>query len=271
MLSCDTVESAPNVPVHHNRINESILASPERRALHWLVKQTPSWVKPDHLTALGVAGAVLALIGFIGVNFSGLCINLIVLGIFLNWLGDSLDGTLARYRDIQRPLFGYFIDHSCDLISQSLIFVGFGFSPYFTLRSALIALSMYLLMSSYTYLKVMTIRTHYLSYGGVGATEMRVALVAWSLGVSWSRSNPMGRGMMNYSVLDEVVGVLAVIVLLGFVWVVGSDLSNFHQYLEEEGSGGGSVSAAAPPDRLPVIPMERRSDASPENYPRSSS
>ena len=104
----------------------------------------------------------------------------VVVGLFLNWFGDSLDGTLARHRGIERPRYGFLLDHSSDLIAQSLIVVGLGISPYFTLPSALFVLSLYLLMSSYTYLRVATEGVHRLSYGGMGATEFRIW---WRAGV----------------------------------------------------------------------------------------
>ena len=216
----------------HERINRGVLAEPERRVLQWLAKRTPAWVTPDHLTALGVAGAILVMIGFVLAQISSYFVSFVILGLFLNWYGDSLDGTLARYRRIERPLFGYFLDHSCDLVSQIFIFMGLGLSPYFTLCSALFALSMYLLMSSYTYLKVMVLRTHHLSYGGMGATELRVVLAGWSLVAIWANFDPTATKMMTYPVLDVVVGVMWVFVFIGFMWMVQKDLVKFRKYFE---------------------------------------
>ena len=256
MPSDATVTSEPEFHMEHERVNRGLLANPERRALHWLAERTPAWVKPDHLTALGAAGAVLVMIGFVCANISPYFVSLVIFGLFLNWYGDSLDGTLARYRQIERPHFGYFIDHSCDLISQTFIFLGLGLSPYFTLRSALFALSMYLLMSSYTYLKVMILRTHQLSYGGMGATELRVVLACWSLIAIWADFDLTGTRLMGYPVLDEVVGAMWVIVFLGFIWMVRSDLSKFRHHFRQDGE-----SAKPAPD-------ERRG-AAPNHYPVS--
>ncbi len=236
--------------MEHGRINRGLLAEPERLALRWLAERTPARVKPDHLTALGVAGALLVMVGFIGARISPYFISLVLIGLFLNWFGDSLDGTLARYRRIERPHFGYFIDHSCDLISQTLIFLGLGFSPYFTLRSALLALSMYLLISSYTYLKVMTLRTHQLSYGGMGATELRVALALWSLVAIAAGSDMVGAQVMSYPVLDEVIGAMWLLIFLGFIWMVRSDLAKFRYRFNESDKLGASVAIPAPERRL---------------------
>lgn len=237
----------------HARLNRGLLAEPERRVLYWLAERIPAWVRPDQLTAIGVAGAVLVLLGFICANISSLFAMLAIFGLFLNWFGDSLDGTLARYRRIERPRVGYFIDHSCDLISQTFIFIGLGCSPYFTLFSALLALSMYLLMSSYTYLKVMILRTHQLSYGGMGATELRLAIVGWSLFAIWFGPGLTGARFQNNPILDDVVGGLWVLVFIGFMAMVWSDLSTFRDAFsddERDRDAAGQAGGMEPPGRL---------------------
>ena len=104
----------------HKRLNGSILAEKERQALLWMAARTPHFISPDHLTILGLIGGVLTAVGFVACRVSHWFLALALLGILLNWLGDSLDGTLARYRKIERPRFGYFVDHSCDLIALTL-------------------------------------------------------------------------------------------------------------------------------------------------------
>ena len=255
--SAEAIRLEPKLHMQHERVNRGFLAEPERRALRWLVERTPMWVRPDHLTAIGVAGALLAMIGFICAHLSPYFVSIVIIGLVLNWYGDSLDGTLARYRRIERPHFGYFIDHSCDLISQTLIFVGFGFSPFFTTRSALIALSMYLLMSSYTYLKVMSLKTHQLSYGGMGATELRVAFACWSIAAAWTHYDPTALKILSYPVLDEVTGALCLIVFLGFVWMVLSDLSRFQKHNNDSSEIDGSATVTLLPRRPIAHPVSR--------------
>lgn len=221
--------------MQHQRVNHGFLAGQEQRALYWLVKRIPAWVKPDHLTAVGVGGAVVVMIGFLLANLSPWSVLVVICGLLLNWYGDSLDGTLARYRCIERPQIGYLIDHSCDLISQTLIFLGFGLSPYFTMFSALFALSMYFLMTSYTYLKVMIMRTHQLAYGGMGATELRLALACWSL-----MAIPAGAGLTTarwagYRVLDEGVGTLWILIFIRLIWQMRSDLHRFGAHFAADG------------------------------------
>ena len=232
----DTEEAAPveapAQPVHHVRVNNSFLATHERNALRWLAERTPSAVTPDHLTLLGLVGAAVVMVGFIACRISPWFVSLAVLGLFLNWLGDSLDGTLARHRKIERPDFGYFLDHSCDLISQTFIFVGLGLSPYFTLFSALLALSMYLLMTSFTYLKVLVLKTHHLSYYGMGATELRLLLVAWALFELWYGPGLIDARFMGLRCLDITIFALWSLVFLAFIWKVWSDVRRFEPLLD---------------------------------------
>lgn len=142
----------------------------------------------------------------------------------MNWLGDSLDGTLARHRKIERPRYGYFIDHSTDLIAQTLILGGLGFSPYFTLVSALLVLSMYLLMSSYTYLKVMVQGTHHLSYGGMGATEFRLLVAGWGVLAAFVGPALTQGRVFDHAALDVVIGALWCLTFFAFIWIVRGDL-----------------------------------------------
>ncbi len=222
----------PTQPVHHMRVNNSFLAKQERAALHWMAARTPLSATPDHLTLLGLAGAFIALVGFSASQISPWFVALALLGLFLNWLGDSLDGTLARYRKIERPDFGYFLDHSCDLVSQTLIFVGLGLSPFFTLFSALLALSMYLLMTSFTYLKVLILKTHHLSYYGMGATELRLLLATWVLFALWFGPALLGTRFIGVRVIDITVFALWSLVFLAFVWKVWSDTKRLRPILD---------------------------------------
>lgn len=211
--------------IEHTRINLGLLAKAERKALRWLVIRVPDSVHPDHLTLLGVLGAILTMIGLIAMNIAYSFVVFAILGLLLNWLGDSLDGTLARYRQIERPHIGYFIDHSCDLISQVFIFAGLGLSPHFTIFSAVLALSMYMLMSSYTYLKVMVIKEHNLSYGGMGATELRLGIACWALLEIAIGHQLVDTKFMKYALLDEVISIMWVAIFLCFVWMVKVDLA----------------------------------------------
>lgn len=228
-----TSDGVAKPPVHHARVNNSFLATIERKALRWLAERTPAAVVPDHLTLLGVIGAVLVMAGFVASRLSPWFVSVAFLGLGLNWLGDSLDGTLARFRKTERPDFGYFLDHSCDLISQTFIFVGLGLSPFFTLFSALLALSMYLLMTSFTYLKVLILKTHHLSYYGVGATELRLMLGVWALFALWFGPNLIDARFMDFRIIDLTIFGLWSLVFVAFMWKVWSDVKRFRPLLDQ--------------------------------------
>ncbi|OYY68772.1 MAG: hypothetical protein B7Y47_13295 [Sphingomonas sp. 28-63-12] len=223
----------PGEPVHHLRVNNSFLGTHERNILLSLAARTPSTVTPDRLTLLGLVGAFVVMLGFAACRASPWFVSVAILGLFLNWLGDSLDGTLARYRKIERPDFGYFLDHCCDLISQAFIFLGLGLSPYFTLFSALLALSMYLLMTSFTYLKVLILKTHHLSYYGMGATELRLLVIAWALFALWYGPGLIDTQFMGVRVVDLTIFTLWSLVFLAFMWKVWSDVKRFRPILDK--------------------------------------
>jgi phosphatidylglycerophosphate synthase len=162
------------------RKNTSFLALVERRALQALVRRIPEYVTSLHLSAVGFAGACLAAAGLVGSRFSRLSVLFVVLGLVINWFGDSLDGTLARYRQQERPRFGFLVDHTLDLFSFIILIVAFGLSPFLSLISAFVVLLCYLLFSAYTYIRAAANHVHQMSYIGVGATEFRLLMAAWS-------------------------------------------------------------------------------------------
>ncbi len=163
------------------RIQENVLARSERRLLTWLCARMPAWVFPDLLSSIGMAGAVLILAGYAGSNWSPDWLWLCVVGFALHWFGDSLDGSLARFRKIERPRYGYFLDHSADALGTTMIVGGIGLSPYLSLESALLALVGYLMMSIHAFLSVRVFAELRLSYLALGPTEIRVILVALTM------------------------------------------------------------------------------------------
>jgi phosphatidylglycerophosphate synthase len=208
-----------------DRVNKSILSIQERRLLNWLVVRMPTTITPNQLSLIGLAGAIFAGISFAACNFSNLFILPAALGIVLNWFGDSLDGSLARYRKIERPEYGYLIDHSIDLIANTFMFLGLGLSPYFTLFSALMAMAMYFLFSAYTYLKVVVKNTHNLSYGSMGATELRILMIFWSVFAMIIGPKLLEATAYDYRIVDIVIGSLWICVLLGLFLVIAKELS----------------------------------------------
>lgn len=159
------------------RIQTSILNAAEKRALVWLAERQPLWVTSDLLTYIGVLGAFICGLGF---ALSGLNINYLWLssaGLVINWYGDSLDGTLARVRHTQRPKYGFFIDHSVDALTISMMCVGAGVSPLLRLDVALGVLAAYLIISVYTYVCQIVGGEMRLTYGKLGPTEFRLIVI----------------------------------------------------------------------------------------------
>ena len=116
------------------RIQTSILNAAEKKVLVWLAQRQPKWMTSDILTAIGFFGALVIAAGYILVNQNVAFLWLASLGLVINWYGDSLDGTLARVRNTQRPVYGYYLDHTVDGINESLMFVGLGLSGIFRSR-----------------------------------------------------------------------------------------------------------------------------------------
>lgn len=232
----------------HLRLNQSFLARQERRALNFLVGRLPLSVTPNHLTGLGLAGSAATAAALVAAHVSNWFLLVAISGLALNWFGDSLDGSLARHRKIERPRYGYFIDHSTDLIAQTLIIGGLGFSPYFTLISALLVLSMYLLMSSYTYLKVMVQGTHHLSYGGMGATEFRLLVAAWSVFAAFVGPSLTQGRVFDHAGLDVVIGALWCLTFFAFVWIVRGDLMEIRDEAHGEAAEDEQIT-----EEIPVI------------------
>lgn len=159
------------------RIQTSILNSLEKKALIWLAHRQPRWMTSDMLTYIGVLGAVICAVGFILANQNLNWLWLSSFGLFVNWYGDSLDGTLARVRNTQRPIYGFFIDHSLDAITICIMCIGAGLSPMFKLEIAMLVLAGYLVLSIYTYIGTILKGEFLLTYGNFGPTELRLIII----------------------------------------------------------------------------------------------
>ncbi len=159
---------------NHTRINNTLLGGPEKKALLWMAARMPAWISPDTLTLIGLLASLLIFISYTLTLFNHGFLWLASLGFLLQWFGDSMDGTLARYRKIERPRYGFFVDHIIDSISEALIFLGLGLSPYLRFDLALLALVSYLLLSTYVYLVTYVNGVFRISYARLGPTETRV-------------------------------------------------------------------------------------------------
>lgn len=195
------------------RIQTSLLNAAEKKVLVWMAERLPGWVTSDMLTFLGVGGAVVCAVGFVLANHDVMWLWLSSLGLVINWFGDSLDGTLARVRNTQRPVYGFFIDHTLDAVTQCIMFVGAGLSPMFRLDVALLVLAGYLCLSVYTYIGAILKGEFRLTYSSFGPTEFRLIVILLNtlyMYTSWADSRFTLQGC-EFGVFDAICFVVALI------------------------------------------------------------
>ena len=154
-----------------------LLAEPEARALDWIARRMPSRVMPDHLTALGVLAAFGIAAAYLLSNNDPVWLWAASGLLVIHWLGDSLDGTLARVRKTERPTYGYYLDHLVDAVATAVIGIGLGLSPYMLLATGLVIVVVYLVLSINTYLETHAFGRFQLGYGRLGPTEARLGLI----------------------------------------------------------------------------------------------
>lgn len=161
----------------HSRNSEFILARWEARVLPRMAAALPGWVMPDHLTVLGLLASTAIAGSYLLSNRAPGWLWLANAALLLNWYGDSLDGNLARYRKIERPRYGYYLDHLTDCYSTLAIGLGLGLSPYMLLSVGLAISIAYLVMSINVYLETHVFKQFSFGYGNLGPTEARVILI----------------------------------------------------------------------------------------------
>ena len=193
-----------------------LLASAEARALEWIARRLPARVMPDHLTALGVLAALGIAAAYVLSNESPLWLWAASALLVVHWLGDSLDGTLARVRGTERPKYGYYLDHLVDAIATAVIGIGLGLSPHMLLATGLVIVAVYLVLSINTYLETYAFGVFSLGYGSIGPTEARLALIAlntvMALGVGLG-FDLFGVGMTPLDIVGLGLSGLALIAL----------------------------------------------------------
>jgi archaetidylinositol phosphate synthase len=155
------------------RTNSGWLSAPEQRALKWLAPRVPASITPDQLTLLGFLGAVLALLGYAISPHSPMAFWLVNLALIINWLGDSLDGAVARQRGISRHRYGFFLDQSVDVLSQAIFALGLGISGVVRPEIVAIGFAAYLMMTVQSLLYAQATGVFHLATAGIGLTEIR--------------------------------------------------------------------------------------------------
>ena len=206
------------VPLHR-REHHSVLAAVERRALIWLAERLPLSVNSDHLTLLGLASMMAAGAAFAALRFTPWSAGAVVAALALNWFGDSLDGTLARVRDQQRPRYGFYVDHVIDLAGTTFLLAGLGCSGFMSPLIALALLVAYLLVAAESYLATHAVGVFRISFLGFGPTELRIVLAIGA--VQLVREPWVSIGGLPPIQLFDVGGVVA-LVGLAVVFVVSA-------------------------------------------------
>jgi phosphatidylglycerophosphate synthase len=197
-----------------NRIHHSLTARAERRLLDWICVHMPARVTSDMLTLLGLAGALLSFMGYWLSAAQAAWLWLAIAGLALNWLGDSVDGSLARHRQVERPKYGFFLDHMADTLAMAMIAIGIGLSPYALLASGLGVLIAYFAMVILTMATCIVTGDFRVSFGGVGPTEIRLLIAVCTLVALYVPTPGMdvgGQWLTVYDVLMLVVAALLII------------------------------------------------------------
>ena len=203
----------------HERINQILLGFIEKPALAWLVKVMPAWVSPDLLTGVGVFASVLILVAYALVPVNKHFLWLASFGFLLNWFGDSLDGSLARYRHIERPRFGFFIDHSVDAFSVVTIFVGLGLSGYANMVVACLGAIAYLLVMILVYLKTYVTGVFEITGAKIGPTEIRAFAILVNTIMVFIKDPFIDVPLLGYTTFLGIAMTFLVILLFGYFLV----------------------------------------------------
>jgi phosphatidylglycerophosphate synthase len=197
---------------HATRFQQALTASVERRALLWLARRTPGRISPDHLTALGFGAQFLVGASYALARWNKYSLVLATFFIAVNWLGDSLDGTLARYRSQPRPRYGFYVDHMVDTLGATFLIVGLAASNYIHAQVAASMLVAFLVLSVETYLAAYTLADFRLSHGLFGPTEIRILLAAGSITLLF---HPYANLFGYDFLLFDVGGAIAILGMLG--------------------------------------------------------
>ncbi len=191
-----------------------LLARPEARVLDWIARRLPAGVMPDHLTALGVVAAIGIATAYALSNRDPVWLWAASGLLVVHWLGDSLDGTLARVRRSERPRYGYYLDHLVDAVATVLIGLGLGLSPYMLLATGLVIVVAYLVLSINTYLETNALGVFSLGYGRLGPTEARLGLIALNTVLALGLAPQVTIAGLGVTVLDAAGLAIAGLMLV---------------------------------------------------------
>ena len=217
------------------RDKQFLLAKAEGRALEWIARRLPRWVLPDHMTALGVVAALGIAGAYLLSNGDKTWLWAASALLVVHWLGDSLDGTLARVRKIERPRYGYYLDHLVDALATAVIGLGLGLSPYMLLSVGLVIVIAYLVLSINTYLETYAFGVFTLGYGRLGPTEVRLALIVLNTLIAVGVGLGFQVGGLGLTVLDLIGLAIAGVMIAA---LLARAARNLRVLAEQEPAGG---------------------------------
>jgi len=196
------------------RLQESALATWEKQLLIWMAERAPAWINSDHLTILGFVAQLLTGCSYAMAGSNRLWLLAGIGFLALNWLGDSMDGTLARVRKQQRPRYGFYVDHILDSIGSVPLMGGLAVSGFMNPIIAISLLVLFLLLSIQSYLATYTLGEFRMSFWSFGPTELRVLLVAGNLALfRWPMVWHSQYRLFDFGGAMGIVGMTAVLIL----------------------------------------------------------
>lgn len=211
------------------RIQLSLISSLEKRMLLWLAQRMPHWLKPDHLTTIGFLGMVLAGISYWLSSTNKYFLLPAIFWLAVNWFGDSLDGTVARVRNQQRPRYGFYVDHIIDAFGILFLFGGMGLSGFMTPWVAAFLIISYFLVNIEIYLATVSLGKFRLSFGIFGPTELRILLATGNIALLFRPEvHLFGKA---YKLFDVGCAIGAVGLL---IVTISSAIKNGYQLYQEE-------------------------------------
>jgi len=212
------------------RIQVSFVTAAEKRTLAWFAARMPEWVNSDHLTILGFAAQLMVGVSYALSRYHRVWLLWAIVFLAINWFGDSLDGTLARFRNRQRPRYGFYVDHVIDAIGSTALMVGLAFSGYMSPLVAMALLVAFLLLAIEVYLATYTIGSFHLSFFNLGPTEIRIILAVGNIALyahgPWAHL--YGRTFLLFD-----VGAIAAIVCMGGMFLYAAIKHTSQLYREE--------------------------------------
>lgn len=211
------------------RVHTSVLADIEKRALLRLAEHTPGWINSDHLTILGFAAQVGTGACYALARFHRGWLLAVIVCLVLNWFGDSLDGTLARVRQKQRPRYGFYVDHILDSIGSVALMGGLALSGYMSPWIAISLLVLFLLLSIQSYLATYTLGEFHMSFWSFGPTELRVLLAIGNLALFRWQYVIHGHRLFDVGGIAGIVGMSAMLFF--------ATARNIHRLYNEERLG----------------------------------